>query len=80
METKIGKAIRNFILNRRIKKAVEQANKLHKETRFNYMVINMNNKPICIQRKKVKELIAAKVFKKNVTMEMLEKTAYYKTY
>ena len=80
MENKISKAITNFVFKYRIKKAVKEANRLHAETRYNYLVINMNNKPICVQRKKVKELLAAKFFKKHITMEMLERSAYYKTY
>ena len=66
----------NFLLKLAIKRAKQEAKLFNKK----YLVIAFGGKPRVYQKQALKDLVKRRAgFKKGVTMEQLEKIAYYVT-
>lgn len=70
--------IEAFLFDYTLKRKVRIANKLAKQNRYKYMVLNMGGKPVIKQRNIVKKYCLKGVF--NCSLETIEKNALYKTY
>ncbi len=75
---KISTEIKKLITNIRLNRAIRQAEKYKRITRYNFLVLLYNGKPLVFSRTRVKELIKAKVLKAKINK--IEKAALYKTY
>jgi len=73
------KKIKNMIFAYRLKRKIRKANKLHKLTKYKYLVIKYNQKLMVISKKQIKILIQRKFFNKKVTCRQIEKMALYIT-
>lgn len=76
---KIIRTIRNLILHYRIKKAVRQANELHRLTGYRYLVILWKGSLKVIQRRQIKQWIKTRKLRKGITIRDVEKRAVYIT-
>jgi hypothetical protein len=63
----------------KLNRAIEKANRLHKLTKYKYLVIYIRGKLKVIPKKTIKQFIAAKYFKQGITIAQLEKKALYIT-
>lgn len=70
--------IKAFIFDWRLKRKIRLANRLSKENKYKYLVLNTGGKPVIKQRNIVKEYCRQKVF--NCSLETIERNALYKTY
>jgi hypothetical protein len=71
----IRKAIGNFIIRR----AINKANRLHRLTKYKFLVLLVKGKPRVYSKFQLKHLIKTRYFEKGTTIQQLEKSAIYKT-
>jgi len=63
----------------RLERKVKRANRLSKLENRRYIVTNMYGRPRCYAKKDLKDAVKRRKFKKGVTIEDIEKHAYYIT-
>lgn len=76
---KLIKTIKNLIFHHRMKKAIREANELHRLTGYRYLVIMWKGNLKIIQKREIKQWIAARKLKKGITIRDVEKKAIYIT-
>lgn len=75
----IIKKIKNVRYNKRVTRAITQANELKKLTGYKYFVIVFKGKPLVVSKRDIKHKVATKYFKKGTTVQDVEQVALYKT-
>lgn len=71
--------IKNFIFNRRLKRAVKRAEQLHKLTNRKYLVLRYNNRLIVKSKQDLKYLLKKGIFRANCGIQEIESIALYIT-
>lgn len=79
MKKKIKKmnTIQKIIFNWRYRRAVRKADKLHEATKRKYLVIVLNGKPVVLSKRRIRNLIATRHFRKGTTVADIENRALY---
>lgn len=62
-----------------LERKVKRANRLSRQENRTYIVTNLWGRPRCIAKQNLKESVKRRQFKKGVTIEDIEKHAYYIT-
>ncbi|MDY0200982.1 MAG: hypothetical protein RBR40_08340 [Tenuifilaceae bacterium] len=73
------KLIINIIFELRLRRAIKEANKIKKLTKYRCYVLLVKGRPVVYSKKDLKESIARRHFKKGFTIDQLDKIALYKT-
>lgn len=76
---KILLKLKTAIFKWKIKRAIRKANRLHELTKYKYLVIKHQNKIRVLSKKKLTAMVAAKMFKKGISVRFLEAKALYVT-
>lgn len=71
--------IQKIIFSWRYRRAVSNAERLHRSTKRKYLVILLDGKPVAVSKRKVRTLVATRKFRKGVTVADIEKRALYTT-
>lgn len=71
------KQIKKAAFNIRLKREINKANRLHKQTKYKYLVILWKGKPKAIPKQRIRDLIRKR--KIRATIQHIEKYALYKT-
>lgn len=71
------KTIKKLIFNWRYRSAVRKADKLHKATKRKFLVVVLGGKPAVLSKRKVRNLIATRYFRKGTTVRDIEDRALY---
>ncbi|MBR1468501.1 MAG: hypothetical protein IJ605_00070 [Prevotella sp.] len=69
--------IKKLIFGLRYKMAVRKADKLHKATKRKFLVVVLGGKPAVLSKRKVRNLIATRYFRKGTTVRDIEDRALY---
>ena len=73
------KKYRSWLLNKRIKAAIQQAQENCRLTGRKHLVMMYKDKPIVVSRQRLKKLISTRKFKKGTTIKDLENKALFIT-
>ena len=71
--------IQKIIFSWRYRRAVSNAERLHRSTKRKYLVIILDGKPVAVSKQRLRRLVATRKFRKGVTLADIEKRALYTT-
>ncbi|MBQ4278348.1 MAG: hypothetical protein IJC16_00145 [Rikenellaceae bacterium] len=71
--------LQNWYYYRRLGRAIDKAEDMREKTGYRYLVIRIHNKIRIVPRKRLKEMISRRMFRKGITIEQLERRALYIT-
>jgi hypothetical protein len=63
----------------RLDRAIKEAKKWHDINGSAYLVIMWKGKPLCISKRRLKQMIATRKFVKGTTIQEIESKAFFKT-
>lgn len=68
-----------LIFQIRVKRAIREAKSEARWYNRKFIVLVLKDKPICMSKRRLKELHQAKAFRKGITIEQIERTAIFST-
>lgn len=73
------KKLKNILFNRRLRRAIKEANELSTLTGLRYFVIMLNGELKVVSKRRLKQLIDTRRFRKGSTIQDFEKLALHIT-